>query len=57
MPRSDWSTDITTPWWLEDEKYMVGKLTQKTRKIRIVNTLTKDDHLLEVNFSAPMSYL
>ncbi|KAL9654684.1 hypothetical protein ABK040_006746 [Willaertia magna] len=38
----------TTPWWKDDGKYMIGKLSKKTRIIRIVNTLTHDEHELEV---------
>ncbi|KAL0484409.1 cytochrome b5 domain-containing protein [Acrasis kona] len=35
------------PWW-RDQKYIIGKLSRKTRTIRIINTLTHQDHLLEV---------
>jgi len=50
LPRSDWSTveGGGTPWWMNKEEYCVGRLSQKTRKLRIVNTLTKDEHVLEV---------
>lgn len=46
-PRSDWRNDYGTPWW-KDEKYVIGSLTSKTRKIRIINTLTQQEHMLEV---------
>ncbi|KAF0972465.1 hypothetical protein FDP41_009368 [Naegleria fowleri] len=35
------------PWW-KDKKYQVGLLSKKTRFIRIINTLTHDDHQIEV---------
>ena len=37
-----------TPWWLDKESYCIGRLSQRTRKIKIVNTLTKDEHIIEV---------
>jgi len=49
MPYANWKPSVETPWW-EDDRYCIGKLSQKTRKIRIVNTLTKDEHIIEVSF-------
>jgi hypothetical protein len=46
LPRTDWECD-ETPWWL-NKTFCIGKLSSKTRKIRIVNTLTKDEHIIEV---------
>jgi len=46
-PYANWKPTVETPWW-EDSKYCIGKLSKKTRKIRIVNTLTKDEHIIEV---------
>eukprot|EP00054_Salpingoeca_dolichothecata_P004916 m.32452 g.32452 ORF g.32452 m.32452 type:complete len:217 (-) comp14971_c0_seq2:46-696(-) len=46
-PRTDWSTDIPIPWW-KDEKYVVGTLTKKVRKLRIVNVLASQSNILEV---------
>jgi hypothetical protein len=37
-----------TPWWQDTERYMIGRLTKKVRKINIMNTLTKDDETIEV---------
>ncbi|KAL2917924.1 hypothetical protein HK105_202337 [Polyrhizophydium stewartii] len=49
IPRADWSSsDGSMPWWLDKEEYCIGNLSAKTRKIRIINTLTKDEHVLEV---------
>ncbi|KAM8882232.1 cytochrome b5 domain-containing protein 1 [Synchiropus picturatus] len=46
-PRSDWATDVSPPWW-KDERYVVGRLTVKTRWIRVINTLTSQEQRLEV---------
>ncbi|XP_008400636.1 cytochrome b5 domain-containing protein 1 [Poecilia reticulata] len=46
-PRSDWNTDLGQPWW-KDRRYDVGLLSDKTRWIRVVNTLTSQEQLLEV---------
>ena len=47
-PNSDWNAqDFVVPWW-QDERYVIGKLTKQTRPIRIVNTLTKHDNIIEV---------
>ncbi|MEQ2264600.1 Cytochrome b5 domain-containing protein 1 [Xenotaenia resolanae] len=46
-PCSDWDSDIGQPWW-KDRRYEVGLLSAKTRWIRILNTLTSQEQLLEV---------
>jgi hypothetical protein len=46
-PVSNWRTDFGAPWW-RDEKLCIGSLSQSTRKIRVVNTLTHQEALLEV---------
>lgn len=50
VARSDWTpaTLAHVPWWFDRERYMIGKLSKKTRKLRIINTLTKDEHVIEV---------
>lgn len=50
IPRSDWNPiqSSQTPWWLDVKKYCIGLRSRKTRKIRIVNTLTQREHVLEV---------
>lgn len=35
------------PWW-KDERYSIGRLTKKTRNIRIINTLNHHEMSLEV---------
>ena len=45
-------TRILSPDWLtvhsSDETYCIGHLSSKTRKIRIINTLTSQEHTIEV---------
>ncbi|XP_024420587.1 cytochrome b5 domain-containing protein 1 isoform X2 [Desmodus rotundus] len=47
LPRSDWANDFGKPWW-QGSRYEVGRLSAKTRNIRIINTLTSQEHTLEV---------
>ncbi|XP_073903067.1 cytochrome b5 domain-containing protein 1 isoform X3 [Castor canadensis] len=47
LPRSDWANDFGKPWW-KGSNYEVGRLSAKTRNIRIINTLTSQEHTLEV---------
>lgn len=47
LPRSDWANDFGMPWW-QGSRYEVGRLSAKTRNIRIINTLTSQEHTLEV---------
>jgi len=48
FPRADWSMDqYEVPWW-KDHHYEIGRLSVKTRKIRVINTLTSEEHVLEV---------
>ncbi|XP_029784574.1 cytochrome b5 domain-containing protein 1 isoform X1 [Suricata suricatta] len=47
LPRSDWANDFGKPWW-QGSRYHVGRLAAKTRTIRIVNTLTSQEHTLEL---------
>ena len=47
-PDSDWDTSsFETPWW-RDASLRIGQLSQKTRKLRIINMQTKCDDILEV---------
>ncbi|KAJ3303441.1 Cytochrome b5 domain-containing protein 1 [Kappamyces sp. JEL0829] len=55
LPRSDWKPkEGFTPWWI-DQSNCMGYLSKKTRKIKIVNMLTKDEHILEVCSEDSMS--
>lgn len=48
MPDSDWDpSSFKTPWW-RDRTLCIGNLSEKTRKIRIFNQLTKADDVIEV---------
>lgn len=54
-----WQVDASTaepvaskaPWW-QDEKNVVGRITSRPRKLRILNTLTSQEHVLEVGDEA-----
>ena len=46
-PSTDWANDFGRPWW-KDDSYCIGLLSNKTRKIRIINTLTSQEQILEV---------
>ena len=37
-PDAGWNVDLGKPWW-RDNKYELGILTKKSRKVRIVNTM------------------
>lgn len=46
-PTTAWSIDGDLPWW-KDPKLVMGHVTAKVRRIRIVNTLTHQEHVVEV---------
>lgn len=39
---------MKTPWWEDFDKFVVGRLTRKARKINVMNTLTKEEQELVV---------
>ena len=39
---------VTTPWWTNEE-YQIGLLSQNVRPIKLLNTLTHQEHFLEVS--------
>ena len=41
----EWDTSFAKPWW-KDEAYMVGKLTQKKRLVKLLNMLTKGERTI-----------
>lgn len=51
LPRSDWANDFGVPWW-KAANYQVGQLSAQTRNIRIINTLTIQEHTLQVRSGA-----
>ena len=48
FPRSDWNNNFGTPWW-QDSKYFIGILSCRTRRIRVINTLTLEEQVVEVS--------
>lgn len=46
-PSTDWANDFGRPWW-KDDSYCVGILSKKTRFIKIINTLTSQEQVIEV---------
>lgn len=46
VPTVSWRP-ITKPWW-KDEKYVVGRLTEKSRPVRFVNALAPPGHNVSV---------
>lgn len=46
-PNSDWANDFGRPWW-KDDSYCIGILSKKTRFVKIINTLTSQEQVLEV---------
>lgn len=46
-PESGWDTSFGTPWW-EDRRYYIGLRSSRTRKVSVVNLLTKQKNTLEV---------
>ena len=48
VPVTEQVTVVETPWWLDDETYMIGSLSLNVRPIKLLNTLTHQEHELEV---------
>lgn len=48
-PRTDWANDFGRPWW-KDDSYLIGVLSAKTRRVRIINTLTSQEQAIEVKY-------
>ena len=46
-PTTDWANDFGRPWW-KDDSYCIGVLSEKTRSVRIINTLTSQQQTVEV---------
>jgi len=36
------------PWWQDHERYVIGRLTKQVRRIKLMNTLTKDEEEIDV---------
>lgn len=46
-PSGIFDDSFKVPWW-KDEKYCIGKLSEKSRKIRLLNMLSDIDDIIEV---------
>lgn len=46
-PKANWSSNIGSVWW-KDKSLVMGTLTQRTRRIKLENMLTKQNSELEV---------
>merc|ERR1719264_389646 len=42
-PDANFDSSFEIPWWKDKEKYLIGNLTTKTRKIKIMNMLSKQE--------------
>ena len=47
LPGTDTEPTDAIPWW-KDPQYIIGKLTKKPRKVRIINMLTHHTDIIEV---------
>ncbi|KAI9220628.1 hypothetical protein BC828DRAFT_415521 [Blastocladiella britannica] len=51
---SERALEAEIPWWMDHLKYRIGRLSAKTRHVRIVNTLTGHEMLLEICTEEPI---
>ena len=35
-------------WWIDTERYCIGRLTKNVRQINLMNTLTKEESVINV---------
>ena len=47
FPDAEFDFNFDVPWW-KDSKLKIGNLSRKIRKIRIINTLTRQDDIIDV---------
>jgi len=47
IPTTGWSPPSSPPWW-QNPALVVGRLTARARRLRIVNTLTSHEHFMDV---------
>eukprot|EP00041_Stephanoeca_diplocostata_P013889 m.248337 g.248337 ORF g.248337 m.248337 type:complete len:227 (-) comp19503_c0_seq2:152-832(-) len=48
VPRADFATNFGRPWWKDFSEYGVGLLTRRVRTLRVVNTLSSQETLIDV---------
>lgn len=53
-PDAAWASDVKTPWW-KDDSYVLGRLTAKTRRIKLLNMLSRQETTLEVCFEETLN--
>ena len=53
-PDAAWASDVETPWW-KDASYVLGHLTAKTRRIKLLNMLSRQETTLEVCFEETLN--
>ncbi len=46
-PCAQWATNFGAPWW-RDARFVVGRLTNHVRRVRVVNMLASQAQLLDV---------
>lgn len=46
-PDASWSMAVERPWW-KDAAYVLGSLTKKTRRVKLLNMLSRQETTLEV---------
>jgi hypothetical protein len=47
-PSASFDNSFSVPWWKDRQRYYIGQLTIKMRKIRLINMLSKQDDTIEV---------
>uniref|UniRef100_A0A6A7GE06 Cytochrome b5 domain-containing protein 1 n=1 Tax=Hirondellea gigas TaxID=1518452 RepID=A0A6A7GE06_9CRUS len=47
VPTTSWNSDFEKEWW-KDDNYIIGRLTMKSRNVRIINTLTGQKNTIQV---------
>jgi hypothetical protein len=47
VPTTGWAPPNSPPWW-QNPSFVVGRLSPQPRQVRVVNTLTSHEHLLDV---------
>ena len=47
-PDAGFDNSFDSPWWRDEGKYCIGALTQKVRKVRLINMLSKQEDVIAV---------
>jgi hypothetical protein len=46
-PRMRERLTFRTPWWRDEAKFLIGRVTARPRRLRVVNVVSRLEHLLE----------